>query len=241
MTAADLTDVLEKLSWAEEEIYGLTESIAEYLASAPYTLKPQPAHNGRGQVYYFEAKEEVPPRISVKIGAIIHVQRSALDNLAATLATRAGHPDARDVYFPITRSEAELHESQAQRKLRKLSQSDQDRIIAWKPYKGGNDLAYALHHLNLQDKHRRLVLLGNGPAPGQPINFVGSGTLGLFTFFNGPYTDGHPVYQLQSTGDTHPEIATTVHMVDVPSIGSTPPQLLLSAIGKSLNEFVRQF
>jgi hypothetical protein len=241
MAATDLTGVFEKLAWADEQIADLNVSISDYLAREPHSLRPQPAPNGRGQVYYFEATELVPPKIAIKIGAIIHAQRSALDNLAATLATRSGHPDARDVYFPITKSETELHEKQAQKKIRKLSQMDQDRIIAWRPYQGGNDLVYALHHLNLQDKHRQLVLLGNSPTPGQDISFSGSGTMALFTFFSGPYPNGHPVYQLESTGNIRPEIPITVHMVDVPSFGSIPPQFLLSSIGESLKAFVREF
>ena len=61
LAATDLTGVLEKLDWADEQITDLNVSISDYLAREPYALRPQPAPNGRGQVYYFEATELVPP------------------------------------------------------------------------------------------------------------------------------------------------------------------------------------
>lgn len=52
-----------------------------------------------------------------------------------------------------------------QRKVSRLSSAAKDLIAAQKPYRGGNDLLWSLHALDLMDKHRQLV----------PVQSTGSG------------------------------------------------------------------
>jgi hypothetical protein len=65
-------------------------------------------------------------------------------------------------------------------KIKLLSPADQATIASLKPYKGGDDLLYALHHLDITRKHRRL--LGVVPFPRGVGIYPLDGTIAAATF-----------------------------------------------------------
>ena len=106
-----------------------------------------------------EEREAIPLLINAETGAIINSIRSSLDVLANVLAERNGSTNPREVRFPIARSVDGFESGKrgGRNAIKALSSSDQSIIEKLKPYRGGNDLLYALHHLDIVRKHQRLI------------------------------------------------------------------------------------
>ena len=106
-----------------------------------------------------EPPKIIPANLSVIAGDALHNLRSGLDQLACRLAEQSGATITKDVYFPFGR-DRDRFEASAKEKIRKLSPAAQRFICDLKPYKGGNDLLWSIHSLNLMDKHNLLVPMG---------------------------------------------------------------------------------
>lgn len=98
----------------------------------------------------------IPEMLPVVIGEAIFQLRSTLDILAWHLAKMAGAKSLDRVYFPIAKS-LEIFESKSfQGKIKEFSPEALDFIRGLRPYKGGNDLLWALHDIRNKDTHRHL-------------------------------------------------------------------------------------
>lgn len=88
--------------------------------------------------------------------------RSALDQLAVTLAQAKGALASREVYFPIAKDIAAFENAngRAQKFLDGVEPWAADEIRGLKPYKGGTDKLWGLHALAQVDKHNSLIALG---------------------------------------------------------------------------------
>ena len=98
---------------------------------------------------------KVPVNFRVSFGTTLNELRACLDSLACALAVKNGKSD-KGVYFPISASRT-IFEGDGYRKMRKLSQDDQNIIANLKPYKGGNNGLFHLHRADILRKHIRLL------------------------------------------------------------------------------------
>ena len=100
----------------------------------------------------------MPIAFSVEAGAYINTIRSSLDILAMALVRRHGLaiPEHR-VYFPIADSEETFVKNGGGPLLQQLPDEDRVKLLALKPYRGSNAALWALHHLDIVRKHRRLL------------------------------------------------------------------------------------
>lgn len=109
---------------------------------------------------------EVPNDILACIGDAIHNMRSALDHLACVIALRH-NPNIflKDIpSFPIKRSEEEFIKSSTQI-LKYFGADGLHFFSSLQPYNGGNGekgmpLLWAIHRLDITDKHRTLLTTG---------------------------------------------------------------------------------
>ena len=157
--ADDLDEVRSKVAWADSQIISLERDVASYLTRNPYRLKSQTNRELCGDDIIFQVTDPIPTSIKVTVGAIIHAQRSSLDLLANVLAERNGAIEPEDCRFPITKSEQGLSDPRVKRGIKRLSTRDQQLIHELRPYGGGNRMLYALHWLDLKDKHSKLVTI----------------------------------------------------------------------------------
>ena len=144
----------------------------------------------------------LPIIINAEAGAIINMIRSSLDILAVALAERNGHKNPNDVYFPIADGPNDFigPKGQAFKKVKKLSQADRSAIESLKPYKGGDNVLYSLHQLDIKRKHRRLV---NVDDHARSINYTQWGTHPSPEFiYNGILSDGSPLLRVPSDSET---------------------------------------
>ena len=210
MSAAP-TDSLAKVRWASRKTDDFSALVSDFLAKEPYGLRQEPAPNGRGKLFVFEVREQPPEDMVHEAGAIMHAQRSALDTLVYELAERAGHTNPQGTSFPIVR-DSQDPENAARGRLKLLDPRDRDLILSTQPYAEGNPTLYALHRMNIEDKHKRLPI--SGVWPGGEILFSGSGHIGLFTFFSGPFYDGNPVAQLEASEEISFRLQLFVGLAD---------------------------
>jgi hypothetical protein len=153
----DLSMPRAKLNWANNQIEILKSDIRKYGEREPYKIVTKPNTGGKGVLCYLEVVEPIPDLISAHVGAILEGQRGCLDFLVTALAEKNGAIEPRDCYFPIADCEQAFLEGRTQKKIKRLAPEDRKVIHALKPYKGGNDLLYALNWLNNKGKHRKLI------------------------------------------------------------------------------------
>ncbi|PJK29325.1 hypothetical protein [Minwuia thermotolerans] len=238
MDPDDLADAFAKIDWADTQIDALDQKLRGFLDQKPYRLRPVPDPEGRGLIYFFKTAAPVPRSIGVQTGAIIHAQRSALDLLACALAERNGHREPSDTYFPFAKSEQGLADKRTRKKFRRLSEADQAAILGFRPFRGGNALLYALHHLDLTDKHRKLLVCGieRGDA-----HVSGNGHIRLIALWDGPYTDGDPVARWDADEGLQLNITLSVSLADVPDIGRPPVAEMLRKFSEMTRSILESF
>jgi hypothetical protein len=134
-------------------------------------------------------KEILPIGFSVEAGAYVNAIRSSLDILAMVLVRRHGLPiEERRVRFPIADSEEALVKEGGSPLLRHLPEEDRVKLLSLKPYRGGNAALWALHHLDITRKHRRLLDVQIRPIH---LSMTGSLKLGDFKPLHGePFQAG---------------------------------------------------
>lgn len=174
-----------KVERAKKHIDDLNTLLAEYSATKPYEILTERDRKRRRIIYKALIKKPIPEDVTLIASDAIHNCRTALDYLACDLAIRAGASSTSGVYFPFAASGNDFsNDPRIKTKIRKLSDIDKSRIHSLTPYKGGNDLLWALHDLDRTDKHVRLMLVGTSPggmtvspAPGKHMDI----TIGYFS------------------------------------------------------------
>ena len=91
------------------------------------------------------------------VGDAIHNMRTALDLMASDLV-RINEGNDKSVYFPFAGDETKLA---AEIKKKNFDRAGDDAVAllrTFAPYKGGNESLRAIHDLDIEDKHRALIL-----------------------------------------------------------------------------------
>jgi hypothetical protein len=156
----DLLDAYAAVEWAIAQLPTLERRIEEWRDDKPYTMRIDTDSRHGKKLYRLAGTKQPPPVINAEAGAIINSLRSSLDILANALAERNGQHGHDDVYFPVSASLAAFLETRSgggMEKIKRLSAADQAVIKGLSPYKGGNDLLFALHRLDVTRKHKRLL------------------------------------------------------------------------------------
>lgn len=152
-----ITSSLLKIDRANSHIQELKRMVSTFLDSNPYRLfiKEDELQNVIG----FEITETLPAHVPLIIGDAVHNLRSSLDFLACSLVERAGK-STNNVYFPFAKSQTELSTAIRNRNIYKAGQ-DVVQIIRdeIRPYKTGNHALWALHKLDVIDKHKLIIPL----------------------------------------------------------------------------------
>lgn len=94
------------------------------------------------------------------LGDALHNLRAALDLAACELVrTHTGSDDA--VHFPFAKDAASLDAAIRSRRLHQAGEGVVALISSYAPYVGGSVYLSGLHQLDIQDKHRGILLAGS--------------------------------------------------------------------------------
>lgn len=116
----------------------------------------------------------VPEVVPATIGDAIHNLRSALDLMAADMA-RNNNESVDKVAFPFAESSSKFNKAMKERKFSRCGEIAIAIAIKTEPYKGGNSLLFAIHQLDISDKHDMLLPVVNGI--GMPVIDTWTGSI----------------------------------------------------------------
>lgn len=238
-----LQDAVIRLAWAESKIDDLKASTDCFLNETDVALErcrdlDRPDTH---QVIQLVGHEPVPDAIRLQFSDICHNIRVALEYLACGLTRANGSIPGRWTGFPFGNDEANFN-SLLRSKVSDISSGDRDKIIAIKPYKGGNDLLYSLHELNRTDKHIELV--GNAVAFTRlDGTFSVSQEFHMATELIGSLQSGIPILSLPRDAEFKPNIEVTfgICVNNVPTAPQIPLADLCRALCDEVDSLINTF
>lgn len=165
MTVTRVEIIEAKVKRADKHIIDLGHAVAAFLDSKPYKVgsKNHPALED-ATTFFVEKAIAIPANIPIVAGDAIHNLRSALDHLAWQLVEASGSTAGTWTGFPIyDPSKFSTHKKEVaffERKVQGMRPEIVDAIRRENPYKGGNHTLWAIHDLNIVDKHHLLLATG---------------------------------------------------------------------------------
>ncbi|MBJ7402098.1 hypothetical protein JQ616_37950 [Bradyrhizobium tropiciagri] len=238
----DLLQAQASVDWAIGQLPDLSKRLDEWLkrgVTIEVKVLPPPADN----LIVAVENELLPLAFHAEVGAYLNSIRSSLDVLAMTLVKRhnIAIPE-HQVYFPITKTEEEF-EKKGRQLLAGLSALDQRLMREQvKPYLGGNDLLWMLHHLDIVRKHRRLL-----NTQLKPIHMWMAGTLaeGDFTPLGGEgsiQVGEETVLGMIRKGVPTPAIHTRFYIaIEEPGIVRRPVEAVLAQMASAATFAIKLF
>jgi hypothetical protein len=143
-----------KIKRANKHIFDLNKLLTEFVASDFYRVSTEFNPNTGKHGIKVELKP-MSDETALFVGDAIHNLRSALDFMVCEIV---GITDNREIKFPFCGKRSELEGTVNKGPIQAAGSIICDLIInTIKPYRGGNDLLYALHDLDIIDKHRLLL------------------------------------------------------------------------------------
>lgn len=150
-----------KIERSVSQIDDLDSRIKAFFKTNPHGVDTGLNADGTEQIWRFKLNRKLPTEFSIIIGEILHNLRSPLDQAACAIALQNNRSE-NGVCFPFGQDKNAFETALGNQK--KLPGDAINIIHNAKPYKGGDDLLWALHDLNRQDKHRVGVVPINMPA-----------------------------------------------------------------------------
>ncbi len=137
-----------KLMWAKNHIRDLERRINEFYKSEPCGIVVETDPNTSEEVYKVKLIKPMPADLEGITGDAVDNLRSVLDQAgyAVSIGTR------KKTAFPFADSEAQL-QNVINRSCKDLPKEIVDLMRSFKPYKGGNDLLWALNKICNANKH----------------------------------------------------------------------------------------
>lgn len=152
----DFLDAQAARQWAETQIPLLQRDFIDWKDANPFRIAREGHPDGTCDVIVAVDEQPLPLTCNAWVGAIINSLRSSLDLVAAALAKRKGKNVEKSVYFPICCSRPAFETRL--KSIKWLSGNEKDAVKSFRPYRGGDDLLWPLHYLDIVRKHRRLIV-----------------------------------------------------------------------------------
>jgi hypothetical protein len=160
----DLLDAYAAADWAITHLEGFQQRLKAWIDGPPYSLIEEPHPEIGKKSIKLRIDSRLPLTFNAEVGAIINTIRTSLDLLASALAQRNGKKPSADSHFPIYPTVYDFIDPLNVAKRKQwLSDSARSIIENLKPYRGGNDRLFALHHFDVIRKHERLLAVRFGP------------------------------------------------------------------------------
>jgi len=145
-----------KLRRAAKFIQELEANLKIYVDSKPYTVVVDTSHNPPALKISWAAICGDPEAI---VGDCVHNLRAALDLMACDLVRAVKGNDNR-VYFPFAHAAEELDAVIKGKNFHRAGSEAVALLKTFEPYRGGNELLRAIHDLDIEDKHKALLVMG---------------------------------------------------------------------------------
>ena len=149
-----------RLSRGKQHILDLDKRMNVFLNGKPYTVDSEPYLNEIQELQKLTLKFTKPtPDIFAAVAAdAVDNMRAALDHVWFAIASKI-IPPLNKATFPIVDTEAKFKRNISQWGY-KFPKEILSILRAFQPYKGGNDLLWALHWICVKNKHRLVFPIG---------------------------------------------------------------------------------
>jgi hypothetical protein len=158
-----LSSSRQKLVRAEKHFVDLQNEISEFTQQSPYEQVTEPHPDKPGfTIEKVRMAKEIPAAIADLTADIVISLRSALDNAGYAIAVAAGVNNPKHCAFPFAGSAAQM--ANAVGRAKDIPEKIQSLFCGFQPYKGGNDLLWALNEVANTDKHKMVIPIGQALA-----------------------------------------------------------------------------
>jgi hypothetical protein len=141
-------------SRAKEHIADLDRKILAFFKTQPWACVTEPDPDGIHTLYHVKVMKPIPDDFASVASDGVSNLRSALDHATYTVAKASPLTNIKNTKFPFAENSREFEG----RLLKKDFPDDIKPLFSrFKPYKGGNDLLWALNRICNTNKHQMLV------------------------------------------------------------------------------------
>ena len=143
-----------KLAWAKENLLpDLHQRIEGWLSLDPYAqvIEPDPQKPG-WEIHKIKLVKPFPEAFGNLVGDVVGNLREVLDTAGYAIALALNNPDARNIAFPFA-SDVD-HMASSIGRAKDLPKEIQSLFCGFQPYRGGDDLLWALNELCNGKKHK---------------------------------------------------------------------------------------
>jgi hypothetical protein len=149
----------QRVGRAKHHIRTLKSRITKFRKKEPYTRVIETDTDGVTQLHKIKLTRKLPDSFTHNVVEVVEALRSALDQAASATAIASGIPEPRSSYFPIAGTASDL-ENVIQGNCKDVPPDIVTLFRTFQPYKGGNDLIWALNRFRNINIHRVLVPVG---------------------------------------------------------------------------------
>jgi hypothetical protein len=148
-----------RIRWAKEDIAHFHKSACAFFGGNPYIRTVEMDDDGIYELHKLKLAKPFPDAFVHRAIKTIEGLRSALDLTAYAVADKSGPGAADAVHFPFCKTAADM-KSRINGTCKNLPDEIKALFASFKPYKGGDDLLWALNELCNASKHRLIVPVG---------------------------------------------------------------------------------
>lgn len=228
-----------RIARAKEHIRNLDRRVKRFFDAKPYARVAERDDDGINDLHKVKLTKTFPAGVTSVAAEAIEGLRSALDHAAFATAVLSGVKHSKSAYFPISSSAAELD-----RVIKGRCKDIPPEIVAlfrsFTPYKGGNDLIWALNNACNTSKHGIILPVGMATS-GMHINHMvisGSGSIPAPVW----NSEKNEIVFATTGPDTNFQydlnISFFVAFGEVEGIGGQPAVPILNAIACEVNRIV---
>lgn len=147
-----------KVTRASHHITELNSILERFRQSDFYSLFIKKDLQTGQNILGFKTSKQLPLDIALVVGDVLHNLRAALDLAVWDSVIKAGGTPDHKTMLPFSKTKKGL-ESSVKNRLKKVASTDICDLIIndIRPYPGGDDALYALHRLDIIDKHQLII------------------------------------------------------------------------------------
>jgi len=228
-----------RVARAKKHIGDLDRRIKRFFDAKPYARVTERDVDGLNDVHKVKLTKNFPAGVTSVAAEAIEGLRSALDHAAFATAVLNGVKHSKSAYFPISSSASEL-DNVIKGRCKDIPPDIVSLFRSFNPYKGGNDLIWALNTACNTSKHGIIVPVGMAAA-GVHINYMtmsGSGAIPVPVWNSEKTEIVFATTGLDTKFQCDLNISFFVAFGDVDGVGGQPAIPLLHAMASEVNRIV---
>ena len=122
-----------------------------------------------------------------------------------------------------------------------LSKGEKATIKSLKPYKGGDDILFSLHKLDIIRKHQRLVDVTTIPGRGAMLYRSGGGHADAEQLFRGDLKDGAPLWRIARNPEAEVYLPLQISFTEAALADRRPVREVLRTFAERATQVIALF